>query len=385
MKTKIIVLFTILLGSLAHADRIGNGGDAVAQEFTFLATELITYMPYLPPSNVFSSAQKKAYTTATQETQVITQDHLMLRGAEVDAINYPDKKIIEVNRSRWTSLSSDPAARSQRQAVALHEYLWMAGIDDTNYAYSTPLYNDLMAAKTRWLSSPIAKNLAQAVCSGTAARDLVTVQQALTMGADPETQCEDFHFTCPLPPHASGTVFINGTKPLKFLIESLGDGGYCDTSRPTSADEDLVGLDILKVLLSFHPNLAAAAYTAALNNAFVAFDLIVAAGATEEDVLYGLMNSYPRSPITSFEKALDKGFDFNKFSYSNAVGKVLSTAVIVSGNRQDVIELLASRFAIDFCAKSAPPNPFFSEGKVISFVKKQYLPIVQKYGGACVP
>jgi len=385
MKKLIFLLGTLIsLNAFSGGGTVGNGGDAISQEFTFLATELVSYLPYLPANTSFSLEQRKAYATAVQETKVNTQDHLTLNGVEVDAINYPDKKVIEVSRSRWALLSSDPEVKNKRQAIALHEYLWIAGIDDTNYRYSTPLFKELMVAKAKWLSPPIARGLTQAICSGIVTRDVSTVQQALVMGADLEMGCEDVEYSCTSPSYQFGTVFTHGHKPLEVLLEKFGNGGVCDGVPPLSADLDLTGIDILKLLLAFHPDLTGAAQLAAERKAFVAFDLLVDAGVAEDDAIYGLMSRYSFAPVRSFEKVLDKKFNFNK-SMPIPQEDLLTTAIIVSGNRQDVLGLFASRFAIDFCAISASPVYNLPKGPVISFLRPQYLPIVQKYGGACVP
>jgi hypothetical protein len=58
---------------------------------------------------------------------------------ERDAVNYfPTKRLIKLNRSRWRELRR-PTETQARLRLVLHEYLWISGVDDTNYELSEHL------------------------------------------------------------------------------------------------------------------------------------------------------------------------------------------------------------------------------------------------------
>jgi hypothetical protein len=125
---------------------VGNAGDVVAQEFTQAGQDIVASLPYLAPS-AMSADRQKALTTAVATTRVESKDGLSLNGAEVDALNFPAEQRIEVARQRWLSTAGDANAHLK---LALHEYLWMAGVDDTAYKISNPLFPAVLTAKANF-------------------------------------------------------------------------------------------------------------------------------------------------------------------------------------------------------------------------------------------
>jgi hypothetical protein len=123
----------ILLGMIAlnaqAGNELGNGGDGFAQEFTALGRQLVQSIEARPDPRIADVAPLKA---AVEKTRVTTSGKLELRGAEVDAINYPAQAKIEVNRARWKEYDV-----RQKASLVLHEYLGIAGIDDGNYQISS--------------------------------------------------------------------------------------------------------------------------------------------------------------------------------------------------------------------------------------------------------
>lgn len=110
---------------------VGNGGDSVAQEFITLGYRIAGSLMQGPIEGVDSVKLLSVVTT----TKVMSRDNLVLNGAPVTAINYPSSKVIEVDINRWNRTKSFMT----RAYLVLHEYLWIMGIDDTNYKVSHKL------------------------------------------------------------------------------------------------------------------------------------------------------------------------------------------------------------------------------------------------------
>ncbi len=82
------------------------------------------------------------FSGAIANTTVYSEGRLMLDDQEVDAINYPSKRLIKVNRSRWMDLRGETATIARFNLV-IHEYLGIMGIDDTQYRVSHDLIRAL--------------------------------------------------------------------------------------------------------------------------------------------------------------------------------------------------------------------------------------------------
>lgn len=142
MMTKIpvwIVSVMTFISPLAFAGwDNGNAGDAVASEFILTGRDVLQRLELLFDDNkpVFDTANLR---TAITATEVVSEDHVLLNGYERDAVNYyPTRRLIKVNRSRWVQLRRSTETKARLRLV-LHEYLWISGIDDTNFAHSERL------------------------------------------------------------------------------------------------------------------------------------------------------------------------------------------------------------------------------------------------------
>ncbi|MGZ3722960.1 MAG: hypothetical protein ACXVA9_08530 [Bdellovibrionales bacterium] len=128
--TVIAILFA---APLVHAGyETGNGGDAFAIEFEMTARDLAQRLRKVTQDSV----DVDKWEGAILATEVHSEDHLYLNGSEVDAINYPAIKRIELNRSRWTPIR-DAAGTRARFTLVLHEYLGIMGVDDSQYRVSS--------------------------------------------------------------------------------------------------------------------------------------------------------------------------------------------------------------------------------------------------------
>lgn len=112
----------------------GNAGDTFTAEFILTARDLVQRMKLLPQSEL-SGIDLNQLAGAILNAKVHSEETLTLNGYEVDAINYPDRQEIHLSRSRWRALRSS-SETNQRLTLVLHEYLFLIGIDDTQFRVS---------------------------------------------------------------------------------------------------------------------------------------------------------------------------------------------------------------------------------------------------------
>jgi len=98
-------------------------------EFTLYAQSISELLPDLQKNgnNIFGIDPIR-FDKSVKTTLVRSQDHAMLDGQEVDAINTPEKNLIVINRSRW-----EKDTPTQKLTLALHEMLGILKITDVEY------------------------------------------------------------------------------------------------------------------------------------------------------------------------------------------------------------------------------------------------------------
>jgi len=136
MKQKSLLLVLLLTCAVGYSEggESSGGGDSIAAEFTNTAYSSLRLLKQNPLEGVeFLKIQE-----AIRTTVVRTKDKLVLGGKEVEAINYPKKGLIELSRSLW-----EKSRENLRSKVVLvfHEYLAMAGYDDSKYQLSHKLFS----------------------------------------------------------------------------------------------------------------------------------------------------------------------------------------------------------------------------------------------------
>lgn len=131
---------TVLLMSLAFsvpgfaAQGTRGGGDQVAYEFAVAANRLLKLFQVNESlRQLVPQMRVEALEEATRTVQLESRDRLFLEKREVDAINYPAEKRIEVSASRW---NGNKKSSISRMSLVAHEYMGILGIDDTNYKVS---------------------------------------------------------------------------------------------------------------------------------------------------------------------------------------------------------------------------------------------------------
>lgn len=137
---KQLILFLYVLGFVILGrtqNMVGNAGDIMASEFNMIARTAVHFLQKQTLSKadqqLVAKIQREIETTLVESIE----SELEINGRIVDAINYPLVKWIKINRKRWEQIRRQSPV--EKTVIVLHEYIWIAGIDDGNYAVSTRL------------------------------------------------------------------------------------------------------------------------------------------------------------------------------------------------------------------------------------------------------
>lgn len=129
---KVLFLTIFLLSLSAHATpRVGNGGDDLGVEFqSSFETSLSVIKAQLPL--VYKQIAHIDFNDLEKNTKVlVVDDSLNVQFKDIVqnsvAINIPDTQEIFINRERWNKIFDPPI----KQAIALHEYLSLKGLEQT--------------------------------------------------------------------------------------------------------------------------------------------------------------------------------------------------------------------------------------------------------------
>ena len=116
----------------------GGGGNTCALMLKQNAIALIEKIKTYPPFQKDGIADLLIANISA--AQFYPGDNLQIDGKDVEAINYPTKKIIEVEQGFCDKVSTFSAASF---GITLHEYLGLAGLADENYQVSGPFVDNL--------------------------------------------------------------------------------------------------------------------------------------------------------------------------------------------------------------------------------------------------
>ena len=118
---------------------MGNGGDSMAAEFVSAADDTLQLVETLANSPDAALPQEfdfLAFKRTVATARVFSQETTYLGDIEVDALNYPAEQKIVVSRKRWLGLGFNLKAT---RMLIIHEYLGLAGVNDTSYQVSSKL------------------------------------------------------------------------------------------------------------------------------------------------------------------------------------------------------------------------------------------------------
>jgi len=136
-KTLVMIVgaLAVLPSRAAHAGQEGHGGDIAVSIFVGVAYKTPACLKDSPLNDREYPGLADDFAAAIARTSVYSVDKTVLNGNEVDAINYPDIESprILISRSRWLD---DRLTNQMRALLVFHEYLSIAGYDDSSYKIS---------------------------------------------------------------------------------------------------------------------------------------------------------------------------------------------------------------------------------------------------------
>ena len=112
---------------------------------------------------MLGKVRAEQFNNAVETTRVTTIEKTVFEGAEVDAVNYPKKHQVVLNRRRWRSYHNH---FRYKLALVLHEYLGILGDSDTHYAISTQYLPALESLSTKTLEQLLLAEI-DSVCGDT--------------------------------------------------------------------------------------------------------------------------------------------------------------------------------------------------------------------------
>jgi hypothetical protein len=350
---KVFLLLASLLSLGSHASAggmVGNGGDAVVQEFNLRGLQLAGFFQVETTVAQTYKIDAAKFLDVVKQTRLLSQDHLMLNGVEVDAINYPSQMRIEISRTRWADSSLHVDAYSVQRRIALHEYLWVYGIDDSAYVVSNAIIGEL-ERRTQAINPAVETLLQQNFCDKIVAPqwDWAGALKILNWGLDLNVDCpansnRDVATGKPDPSQpllrliAAGNGWPEQLKLFEAMLQFGANPNQLVPSRYNNRKVPLVATldreaELLKIL--FHhgadPNL--------LNDdGETAFTL-----AAEDSTIESRYNAQPQFQMTkdSFEAFINADGDVNRGA----------AAVILAGNfPKNLTEDLFKIRKVDWCS-----------------------------------
>jgi hypothetical protein len=133
----LILSLSICLTSFADGDPgggVSGGGDAYVSQFTRIGYDVLKLLE----RQSIKGIDKVKFKNFLLTVRVVSAKKLILQGKEVDAINTPSKKLIQISRTRWDEISSQP---KKKFVFVAHEYFSVMGLTDARYQFSEKLFD----------------------------------------------------------------------------------------------------------------------------------------------------------------------------------------------------------------------------------------------------
>ncbi len=179
-KIAVVMVSLSSLTAFGKAGGVGTrgGGEATSQAFVSQAWTTYYQLSNAYPGNV-PVIDLERFKNAIETTRVdFVKDPLVLDGIEKDAINDIEARTILVNVSRYSALTTQ-----QQKKLGFHEYLRLAGVDDSKYQVSNPVILALEGDPIVMLED---------------AANLALIKLSTVSRASPQTTCFDLATFVPL-------------------------------------------------------------------------------------------------------------------------------------------------------------------------------------------
>ncbi len=135
LSTVLSLLFIFSFNNFSQAGNEGAyGGDTYALEFISLGGKIAKALNNAEASLLSKwGLSTSKFKEAVNSVRVVSAEgsEVVLNGAEVDAINYPDRNEILMNRTRWRE-----GNLKSRLKIVLHEYFGILNIERNSYEAS---------------------------------------------------------------------------------------------------------------------------------------------------------------------------------------------------------------------------------------------------------
>jgi hypothetical protein len=198
---------------------IGNGGEVIASEFNSIARAAVHFLKLKTLTAVdrllVEEVEKKIDTTLVTSVEY----PLMLGTREVDAINYPADGKILINRKRWELIRL--RTPSEITQIVLHEYIWIAGTDDGDYAVSSRLVKQI----EKDLNQNSVSTEKYQVALATLYSEVLLFRVDL-LGLQGQTSANDFSAFC----MGAGSLMANAKNVIQLTNENIF--WFSQTTRP---------------------------------------------------------------------------------------------------------------------------------------------------------
>lgn len=251
---RLLFVLLSLAGTVALANRVNNGGEQVAGEFTRLAHVVLNALERLPHSEqILTVADLDRLERAIAEVRVnavpgpLRDNSGRLVNARVLMASEFRDTVIEIDEARWIAAME---ARRPLARLVLHEYLRVLGHDDDNYRISARLPENF--APVREIGS------FESYCSlqDLNEPELESVQFLLenVLGATERSPANCRRLAASLPAVTELDLDVTRTPDLNFLrrmpwLVSLSIAGTCQRPMlPRLSLEPLAGLNGLREL-----------------------------------------------------------------------------------------------------------------------------------------
>ncbi|GEM_PF-3848717 len=217
---KLLFFYIFLIGnSYGSGTTIGNAGDLLSKEIFHLSRELSSSISKVDTTDLPFNISNRIDELLPRLTLKFKKN-LTLNGGEVTAINVPEESLLIVDPYKWRKLET----RGSKRILLLHELLWLIGLDDSDYSYSTSLFEKVKAFEARLFQSPISQALTAALCEGILRGDNFTVFETLRMGANVVRHCPEKAFNGDGFPRGGRSHSLSG--PMNLIIEMFNNRWY---------------------------------------------------------------------------------------------------------------------------------------------------------------
>ncbi len=360
----------LFVSSAGAGGMVGNGGDSILQEFSLRGLQLAAYFKAEPTVAQTFGIDPIKFLDIVKKTKLEGQDHLFLLAQEVDAINYPSEYRIEVSRSRWIQTTSRTDAYLIQRRIALHEYLWVYGINDDKYIISNPIIVEIEKAVGQTLDSETQRLFFQRFCDKLSANDFVGAGELLSWGLDLNQDCPSSQasytpmqiilFSYMQKPE-SNLIETDRLKLIKRMLQFGANPNQVGFFEPIIIDVLSNSLEFAKLLFEFgaDPNLLD-------NQGFSVFSQ--AANVT------GGFNMRENSFTMFFNAGGDVNLSASKF-YNRSPARV----IVSKENNSDVVEALIQTGQVDWC--NSGDSAWIT--RTIDVVRPEYQSLLDKYQIAC--